>query len=102
MQVVQPYPTTLNPRASRYGSRPVALRYSVTTIEPGARLVFTVDLTLRPLSTAFFASNPAAIITSGLLVLVQLVIAAITTSPSLRVSSLSSKASVELLRRVLP
>lgn len=46
-------------------------------------------LTARPLSTAFLARRPAATITlGGLLVLVQLVIAAMTTSPSLSVSSL--------------
>ena len=36
---------------------------------------------MRPFSAAFLASNPAAIITDGLLVFVQLVIAAITTAP---------------------
>ena len=35
----------------------------------------------KPNSTAFFATNPAAIITLGLDVFVQLVIAAITISP---------------------
>ncbi len=39
--------------------------------------------TFRPASTAFFASRPAASSTPGLLVLVQLVIAAISTSPFL-------------------
>ena len=38
-------------------------------------------LTLRPASTAFFASKPAASSTLGLEVLVQLVMAAISTSP---------------------
>ena len=38
-------------------------------------------LTFRPASTAFFASRPAASSTLGLLVLVQLVMAAISTSP---------------------
>ena len=50
---------------------------------PGARLVFTQGLTFSPNSTAFFATNPAAIITFGLEVFVQLVIAAITISPDL-------------------
>src|SRR5262249_7895999 len=50
---------------------------------PGARLVFTWGGTLRPFSTAFLAKRPAAIITLGLLVFVQLVMAAITTSPCL-------------------
>ena len=54
----------------------------MTTFDPGARDVFTHGLTVRPFSTAFLATSPAAIITDGLEVLVQLVIAAITTSPS--------------------
>ena len=54
----------------------------MTTREPGARLVLTQGFTLRPLATAFRASSPAATITDGFEVLVQLVIAAITTDPS--------------------
>jgi hypothetical protein len=53
---------------------------SEATREPGASDVFTQDLHADP-PTAFFASNPAAIITLGLLVFVQLVIAAIRTLP---------------------
>ena len=56
-------------------------RYSVTTFEPGARLVFTHGWLVSPRSTAFFASSPAPIITLGFDVFVQLVIAAITTAP---------------------
>src|SRR5437016_7616105 len=52
-------------------------------MEPGASDVFTQAGTCNPRSTAFFASNPAAIITDGFEVFVQLVIAAITTEPSL-------------------
>ena len=48
---------------------------------PGAKLVLTQDLTERPFSIAFFATSPAAIITLGFEVLVQLVMAAITISP---------------------
>src|SRR5690606_23706345 len=81
MQVVQPYPTTWKPRASRYGVRPAFCRYSVTTFEPGARLVLTHGLLTRPRSTAFFASSPAPIITLGFDVFVQLVMAAMTTEP---------------------
>src|ERR1700687_419861 len=81
MHVVQPYPTRLNPSCSRYGVSPATRRYSVTTFEPGARLVFTHGCRVNPRSTAFFASNPAPIITLGFEVLVQLVIAAITTDP---------------------
>ena len=53
----------------------------MTTCEPGARTVFTHGLLVRPRSTAFLASRPAAIITDGFDVLVQLVIAAMTTAP---------------------
>src|SRR5580704_7033531 len=58
----------------------------MTTFEPGARLVFTHDLDSRPRSTACFASKPAATMTDGFEVLVQLVIAAITTLPSCSIS----------------
>src|SRR5262245_1181001 len=80
MHVVQPYPTRLKPSSSRYGWSPEVLRYSVTTFEPGARLVFTHGARFSPRSTAFFATSPAPIITLGFEVLVQLVIAAITTA----------------------
>ena len=53
----------------------------MTTFEPGARLVLTHGLRVRPRSTAFLASRPAPTITDGFEVLVQLVIAAITTAP---------------------
>src|SRR5690348_10199900 len=53
----------------------------MTTREPGASEVLTQGLTVRPRSTAFLASRPAAIITAGLDVLVQLVMAATTTWP---------------------
>src|SRR5512137_259442 len=66
MQVVQPNAATLKPSCSRYGSVPDFLRYSVTTFEPGARLVLTYGLTLNPASTAFFANRPAPNITDGL------------------------------------
>src|SRR6476661_11117432 len=49
--------------------------------EPGARDVLMCGWTDRPASTAFFASRPAASITPGLDVFVQLVMAAISTSP---------------------
>ena len=60
-------------------SRPDLRRYSVTTFDPGARLVFTHGLRVSPRSNAFFATRPAPIITLGFDVLVQLVIAAMTT-----------------------
>src|SRR5680860_1597468 len=53
----------------------------MTTRDPGASEVFTHGLTSSPRSTAFRASSAAAIITAGLEVFVQLVIAAITTWP---------------------
>src|SRR6202034_903497 len=81
MQVVQPKPTRLKPSASRSFCRSAFLKYSSTTCEPGASDVFTHGFDLRPLATALRASRPAAIITLGFEVLVQDVIAAITTSP---------------------
>src|SRR5688572_770881 len=81
MQVVQPKPTTLKPSRSRNGCRPVFMRYSLTTREPGASDVFTHGLVRRPSSIAFRASRPAASITAGFDVLVHDVMAAITTSP---------------------
>ena len=53
----------------------------MTTREPGASEVLTHGLLLSPRATAFCASNPAAIMTDGLDVFVQLVMAAMTTSP---------------------
>src|SRR5918994_6722164 len=53
----------------------------MTTLEPGASVVFTHGLLVRPRSTALRASRAAPIITCGLDVLVQEVIAAITTAP---------------------
>jgi hypothetical protein len=50
-------------------------------LEPGASEVLTHGFVTRPFSTAFLASRPAAIITDGLEVLVQLVMAAMTTEP---------------------
>ena len=62
----------------------------MTTREPGASEVLTLGLTLRPNSTAFLATRPAAISTLGLEVLVQEVMAAIRISPFCRVRSLPS------------
>src|SRR3984893_5341178 len=81
MQVVHPYPTRLKPSRSSGSVRPARSRYSVTTFEPGASEVLTHGLELRPRATALRARMPAPIITDGLEVLVQLVIAAITTWP---------------------
>src|SRR4029453_17850692 len=49
--------------------------------EPGAREVLMCGLTCSPASTAFLASSPAASSTPGLEVLVQLVMAGISTAP---------------------
>src|SRR3979490_2389568 len=81
MQVVQPYPTRLNPSLSRSFCRPDFDRYSPTTWEPGASEVLTQGFTVRPLATALRASRPAPTMTDGVDVLVHEVIAAITTSP---------------------
>src|SRR5215469_3625405 len=53
----------------------------MTTLEPGASVVFTHGLRSRPASTALRASSAAPTITDGLEVLVHEVIAAITTEP---------------------
>ena len=53
----------------------------MTTCEPGASEVLTHGFERRPRATAARASRPAAISTDGFDVLVQLVIAAITTAP---------------------
>src|SRR6266513_2182775 len=58
-------------------------------MEPGASDVFTQAGTCNTRSTAFFSSRPAAIITDGLEVFVQLVIAAMTTLPWLRADGTS-------------
>ena len=82
IHVVQPYPTIWKRRASRKGISPAFSRYSLTTRDPGAKLVLTHGFTCKPLSTAFLATIPAPIKTNGLEVLVQLVIAARTKDPS--------------------
>src|SRR5262249_3544496 len=66
---------------SRYVFKPESRKYSVTTCDPGARLALTQGFVVSPRSTAFFANRPAASITEGFEVFVQLVIAAITTEP---------------------
>src|ERR1700744_15824 len=53
----------------------------MTTLDPGASVVLTHGLLLRPASTAFLASRAAPTMTDGLEVLVQEVMAAITTEP---------------------
>src|ERR1700688_5041081 len=81
MQVVQPNATRLKPSLSRSACSPDLLRYSATTCDPGASEVLTQGLTVNPLAAALRASRPAPIMTLGFEVLVQDVMAAITTSP---------------------
>src|SRR5690606_35554400 len=57
-------------------------RYRCTAREPGASEVLTQGLRTRPSALALRASRPAAITLRGLLVLVQLVMAAMITAPS--------------------
>ena len=100
MQVVHPYPTTLKPSASKSSVKPAASKYSVTTLLPGAKLGLTHGLIESPNSLALRASRPAATITLGLLVLVQLVIAAITISPCFNSQSRPSIGELAALRDV--
>src|SRR3954447_5122046 len=76
----------------------------MTTLDPGASVVFTHGLVVKPRSTAFLASSAAPIITWGLDVLVQEVMAAITTCPwSTEVSVPSSMTTlVGLAERPVP
>ena len=53
----------------------------MTTLEPGASVVFTHGLEASPASTAFLASSAAPTMTDGFEVLVHEVMAAITTEP---------------------
>src|SRR6266516_6124648 len=53
----------------------------MTTLDPGGSVVLTHGLRARPRSTAFLASSAAPTMTLGLDVLVQDVMAAITTEP---------------------
>src|SRR4051812_17026005 len=62
----------------------------MTTVEPGASEVLTQGFRVMPRAWAFFATRPAASMTEGLLVLVQLVMAAITTAPCLSLKVLPS------------
>ena len=63
------------------GCSPVLLEVIGDHARAGRERSLDRGSTVRPRSTAFFASKPAASITLGLLVFVQLVIAAIKTLP---------------------
>lgn len=82
---MQPYPAVVKPILSKYSVSPDLLRYSVTTPEPGDKLVLMWGEIVIPFSTAFLASKPAATKASGLEVLVHEVMAARTIEPCLRV-----------------
>src|SRR4051812_29830330 len=81
MQLVQPKPTRLKPSLSSSFCRPDLSRYSAPTWRRGGRVFFPKGWGWRLLAAAFLESGPAATITFGFDVLVQDVIAAITTSP---------------------
>src|SRR5581483_7951833 len=70
----------------------------MTTFEPGASDVLTHGRVVRPRSTAFLANRPAASITEGFDVLVQLVMAAITTCPSSTSNAVPSASVTETAR----
>ena len=82
LQVVQAKATIPKPSASSSVNSPASSKYSWTALDPGASDVFTQGFLVRPIAFAFLASRPAAITFLGLLVFVQLVIAAMITAPS--------------------
>ena len=79
---VQAKATIPKPSCSNSGNNSASCRYSCTVLEPGANEVLTQGLRVNPSLLALRAIKPAAIILRGLLVLVQLVIAAMITAPS--------------------
>ena len=92
LQVVQAKATTSKPRCCSSRSRFASSRYNFTVLEPGAREDLTQGLRVKPKRLALRAIRPAATILRGLLVLVQLVIAAMMTAPSGISSALSCQA----------
>ena len=80
--MVQAKPTIPNPSFSNSDNKFACFKYSSTVFDPGAKEDLTQGFLCSPSSFAFFANRPAAIILRGLLVLVQLVIAAIIIAPS--------------------
>jgi hypothetical protein len=76
----------------------------MTTLEPGASVVFTHGLRSSPRSTALRASSAAPSMTDGLDVFVHEVIAAITTAPwsSSKVVPSSSRTATRRLGRPAP
>ncbi|MNE18537.1 hypothetical protein D3C80_1115790 [compost metagenome] len=82
LQVVQAKATMPKPSRSSSLSSPASFRYKATVLEPGARDDLTQGLRTSPSWLALRARRPAAITLRGLLVLVQLVMAAMITAPS--------------------
>ena len=82
LQVVQANATMPNPSFSSSARSLASLRYSSTVFEPGASEDFTQGLRVSPRAFALRARRPAAMTLRGLLVLVQLVMAAMITAPS--------------------
>ncbi len=102
LQVVQAKPTIPKPSFSSSGSNFASSRYDCTAFEPGANDVLTQGLRINPLAFALRASKPAAITLRGLLVLVQLVIAAIIHAPSgIKPSSFSTTPDIPSLAKSL-
>ena len=102
LQVVQAKATTPKPSCSKSGSKPDSSRYIFTTLEPGASDDLTQGWRTRPLALALRASKPAAMTLRGLLVLVQLVMAAMITAPSgIRPSCFSKRPAIPRAARSL-
>ena len=102
LQVVQANPTIPKPSCSSSSSKLASLRYSSATLEPGAKEVFTHGLRSKPNLLALRAIKAAAITLRGLLVFVQLVIAAMITAPSgIKPSSFFHAPAIPLLAKSL-
>ena len=82
LQVVQAKATMPKPNFSNSCFKPASSRYNSTALEPGASEVLTHGLRVRPKRLALRAKSAAAMTLRGLLVLVQLVMAAMITAPS--------------------
>ena len=82
MQVVQPYPTVLKPSWSRYLRQSRLVQIIGHHAAAGGQRCLHVGRNVQSLARRpSWPASPAAIITEGLLVLVQLVMAAMATSP---------------------
>src|SRR5660397_254332 len=85
LHVLHAKPTIPKPNCSSSPKRCAYFKYSSTTLEPGAREVFTHGFRFNPKALAFLARKAAATTFLGLLVLVHEVIACLLyTSPSPR------------------